>query len=351
LRVPSLPPHAPLTAPAQPFRAPQNLAKYRDALAAAVDASIALAESVEIYFEAPPGGAAGVADPASLLLARSFATAARNNKESTLPAAAAQLDGVRGALEASGARYGVITPRVEKRKTALLEFDAYKRKVEALRAAPPKNDPDKLPRNEEKLTAACSDLAAANDDLISHLIELEKAKPAMLASSLPVVIAAAARFHAQAADALAPALAKAVAGGGGEAESGAARKGSGVASSASPLDNPFGAPADAEEEVPVMSFTPSTPLSLTADALPSPPPASAPHNPFVAGGGGGFSAPTASMPPPPPPPQDAPHPGDPFAVGADDDAFGVPLPPPPPPPPFPPPAAGGVPGVDDFDNF
>ena len=91
-----------------------------------------------------------------------------------------------------------------------------------------------------------------------------------------------------------------------------------------------------------MTFTPSTHLSLSADALPSPPSASAPHNPFVAGGGGGFSA------PPPPPPQDAPHPGDPFAVGAaDDDAFGVPLPPPPPPPP----GAGGVPGVDDFDNF
>jgi hypothetical protein len=326
---------------------------YKAALAAAVEASVALSASIEVYFEAPPGGAGGVPDPASLLLARALTAATTGNKAAALPAAASALDGAVRALAESHARYGGLNARIEKRKAALLEFDAYKRKVETLRAAPPKNDADKLPRNEEKLAQACTELAAANDELISQLIELEKSKPSMLSAQLPAVVAAAAAFHASAAATLQPVAEKAKSGGGGapagvKAGVGA---GAGAVAAAALADDPFGA----EGDPPVMEFKPSVHLSV-AEALPSPPPASAapaahPFGGSPGGGGDPFAAPPPPHAPPPPSPPPAAASTDPFAAGAEDDnPFGAP-PPPPPPPPFPPPGAGGVPGVDDFDNF
>ena len=305
--------------------AAQSLSKYKDALAALADAQAELGESLEEYFSAPPGGAGGVPDPAALLTARAIAQSAAATKSTALSAAAGPLDDVRAAIAESHARYGGITAGVAKRKDALLEFDAYKRKVEALRAAPPKNDPDKLPRNEEKLGAACADLAKANDELITKLVELEKAKPAMVSAHLSTIIAAASAFYDLAGTALGPAAAKAKAGGAAPAPKAAAAGAAagGAAAVAAAPENPFGD----DDEPPVMSFTPSThvqaaPATAPAHAFPA-----APASPPPLTGGG----------------------KDPFAD--EDDGFGAMSSAPPPPPPFPPPAGGAVPGVDDFDNF
>jgi hypothetical protein len=100
---------------------------------------VALGESLEEYFSAAPGSAGGVPDPAALLTARAIAQSAAATKSTALSAAAGPLDEVRAAIAESHARYGGIAAGVDKRKAALLEFDAYKRKVEALRAAPPKS--------------------------------------------------------------------------------------------------------------------------------------------------------------------------------------------------------------------
>jgi hypothetical protein len=293
---------------------------------------VALGESLEEYFSAAPGSAGGVPDPAALMTARAIAQSAAATKSTALSAAAGPLDEVRAALAESHARYGGIAAGVDKRKSALLEFDAYKRKVEALRAAPPKNDADKLPRNEEKLGAACADLAKANDELITKLVELEKAKPAMVSAHLSTVIAAATAFHDLAGTALGPAATKAKAGPAPKAAAGGAAAGAAAASTlAAAPENPFGD----EDEPPVINFTPTTHLQAApvahaapAAAFPSAPAASPPS--FGDAGG-----------------------RDPFADGADDDddGFGAmasaPLPPTPPPPP----GGGSVPGVDDFDNF
>jgi hypothetical protein len=293
---------------------------------------VALGESLEEYFSAAPGSAGGVPDPAALLTARAIAQSAAATKSTALSAAAGPLDEVRAAIAESHARYGGIAAGVDKRKAALLEFDAYKRKVEALRAAPPKNDPDKLPRNEEKLGAACADLAKANDELITKLVELEKAKPAMVSVHLGPVIAAASAFYDLAGTALGPAAAKAKAGPAPKAApGGGAAAGAAAASLAAAPENPFGE----EDEPPVMSFTPSTHLEASAAPAPASPQAHAfPSAPAV--------------PPPPPPPSFTGGGRDPFADGADDDdGFGARASAPPPPPP----AGGSVPGVDDFDNF
>jgi hypothetical protein len=81
-------------------------------------------------------------------------------KGAALPATSDMLAATRASLERSLDKFGDIAPRVATRKAVLIEFDSYKRKVETLRAAPPKNDPEKLPRNEEKRVPCASRSAA-----------------------------------------------------------------------------------------------------------------------------------------------------------------------------------------------
>jgi len=258
-------------------------------------------------------------------------------KGSTLPAVSSMFDSSRASLDKSLAAYGNVAPQVANRKTMMLEFDAYKRKVEALRAAPPNaRDADKLPRNEEKLTKACTDLAAVNNELIETLVKLEKAKAGMVAGELRCVVDAVYLLHQQTLARLEPVLVKA-----GQAAQGTpGTPGAKAAATVAVLSSSsFGGEEEEEAEPPVMNFTPSVHVAH-AEAKPAAHAhahAAAPVTAVVEEEEA-FS-PFGAAPPAPPP-----------AAAADfdfDDEFGA-APPPPPPPPS---GAGGVLGVDDFDAF
>ena len=140
------------------------------------------------FFEPDASTGGAPADPASLILARTFSSSLGDVKNATLPAVHAMLDSSVQSCTQGLTAYGDIAPKVKGRKDLMLEADAYKSKVDQLRAAPPKNDPDKLPRNEEKLAKACADLAKANNELIEKLVAMERAKPALLAKDLRNIV-------------------------------------------------------------------------------------------------------------------------------------------------------------------
>jgi len=203
--------------------------------------------------------------------------------------------------------------------------------VEALRAAPPKNDADKLPRNEEKLTKACTDLAAANDELISKLVELERAKASMLSADLRNIIDASYLFFQQAEirmERVSAAMAELEA----ESKAGAAKpkhKPTPPPPTARPT-NDFG-----DDEPPVMEFKPT--VHVAAVPPPPPPPRGPPPG---MDDDDPFGAPSKGSHPPPPPPPPAAH-----AAADDSNPFETAS------PAAPKAAGGGVLGVDDFDAF
>jgi hypothetical protein len=266
------------------------------------------------------------------VLARTFSSSLGDVKNATLPAVHAMLDSSVQSCTAGLAAYGDIAPKVKGRKDLMLEADAYKSKVDQLRAAPPKNDPDKLPRNEEKLGKACADLAKANNELIEKLVAMERAKPALLAKDLRNIVDASYLLFQQAEVRLENVMAK---------MSEAADPTPSKAKAASAAARPAAASFD-EEDIPSVSFTPAAPVH-------APPPRAAPapthaapsvtsemedFNPF------GTPAATAAPAAPKAPVSDA--------FDEFDDGFGAP---PPPPPPQHGAAGKGVLGVDDFDSF
>jgi hypothetical protein len=298
---------------------PQNLAAFRDSVAASLDAGLLLAASMEDYL-APEAGSAPPDGPA-FTLSSAFASALSEMQSSALPATSDMLQASKSSLDKSLALFGDVAPRVAARKTALLEFDSYKRKVETLRAAPPKNDPEKLPRNEEKLTKACADLATANDELISNLVKLERAKAAMLAGELRNIVDATYLFFQQAEVRLEGVMAIAAKK---PAEKTPAAKPKPVEAPPRTGENEFGV-----EEPPIMEFHAKTSLK-DEGPIQHPAPREDEEDPFGA----------APPPPPPPPPSPAPA-----AAAAADDADG-----------FNPfessaPTPSKVLGVDDFDAF
>ena len=290
------------------------------------------------FFEPDASTGGAPADPASLILARTFSSSMGDVKNATLPAVHAMLDSSVQSCTQGLTAYGDIAPKVKGRKDLMLEADAYKSKVDQLRAAPPKNDPDKLPRNEEKLAKACADLAKANNELIEKLVAMERAKPALLAKDLRNIVDASYLLFQQAEVRLENVMAKMA-----EATDPTPSKAKPAGAGAPPAARPAAASFE-EEDIPSVSFTPA---AAHPAAHPAPPRAAPPvahpapglasemedFNPF------GSPASAAVPAAPKAPVSDA--------FDEFDDGFGAP---PPPPPPHG--AAGkGVLGVDDFDSF
>jgi len=254
-------------------------------------------------------------------VAQAFTVALEEMKDAALPATSDMLGASRSQIEKALERFGDIAPRVSTRKAVLLEFDAYKRKVEALRAAPPKNDPEKLPRNEEKLGKACSDLARANDELTSKLIELERAKASLLAADLRNIADATYLFFQQAEIRFERVMAAV-------AEADQAGK------AAKPKPKPAAA-APPPPRVGGNDFGVEEPPSIAAAAAPPPPPPPPPGPPP------GMEAlhmrDEFEIPPPPPPPAAAHH-AVADASNPYDDPFAAP-----------PHAAAPPPKLDEFD--
>ena len=285
------------------------------------------------FFEPDASTGAAPSDPTSLVLARTFSSSLGDVKNATLPAVHAMLDSSVQSCTAGLAAYGDIAPKVKERKDLMLEADAYKSKVDQLRAAPPKNDPDKLPRNEEKLAKACADLAKANNELIEKLVAMERAKPALLAKDLRNIVDASYLLFQQAEVRLENVMAKMA-----EATDPTPSK----AKTASAAARTAAASTFEEADVPAVSFTPAAPVH-------APPPRAAPVHAHAAPDVASemedfnpFGAPAAAAAPAAPkaPVSDA--------FDEFDDGFGAP---PPPPPPQHGAAGKGVLGVDDFDSF
>jgi hypothetical protein len=276
-----------------------------------------------VFFEPDASTGGAPSDPTSLVLARTFSSSLGEIKNATLPAVHAMLDASAGACTRGLAAYGDIAPQVKGRKDLMLEADAYKSKVDQLRAAPPKNDPDKLPRNEEKLAKACADLAKANNDLIEKLVAMERSKASLLSKDLRNMVDASYLLFQQAEVRLENVMAK---------MSEAAEPTPGKAKPAAAAPPPRAATFD-DDDAPVVSFTPATHVSHA-------PVAAAPtaHVTEAMGGLNPFGSPVTAGGAPAEPASS----GGGDAFGEFD--FGVPPPPPGG-------SKGAVMGVDDFDSF
>lgn len=157
---------------------------FKRSLAGMCDASVQLAQALEVYYEPLEG----LGPDEDILLVREYARKVSDVKAIALESANAMMNSTNDTLKHLSADYASLPAKFDERKDQIIQADAYKRKVMSLREHPPKDDNEKLPRNEAKLAKACSDLSACTNELTGKLLDMEKNKHRAISSEMRMMV-------------------------------------------------------------------------------------------------------------------------------------------------------------------